>query len=102
MFNNKRYMTREVSETLGLELQLILWGLIDSLMASGQEVDYLQVFECKLVKDARGRKIQAITHRQEVPEYSRTHYYLVDRPINGKLFAIDSNGYSTLMFDREY
>ena len=42
MFNNQRYVTRGISNELPLMLQIILWGLIDTMEVA--EKDYLQVF----------------------------------------------------------
>ena len=42
MFNNQRYVTRGISNELPLMLQIILWGLIDTMEVA--EKDYLQIF----------------------------------------------------------
>ena len=60
MFNNKRYLSRGVSDTIPIELQLFMWGCIDQLP---EESDYLQVFDLEKVGC-----VQSITHRAEQPE----------------------------------
>ena len=43
---NNRYVTRGINNQISLQLQLIMWGLIDDLNVKGDiEVDYLQVFK---------------------------------------------------------
>ena len=39
MFTIKRYATRGIANEIGLELQLILWAMIDSREKKGIEVD---------------------------------------------------------------
>ena len=45
MFENKKYITKGVSENVSLLLQLFMWQCIDDLNI---EKDYLQVFKCSL------------------------------------------------------
>lgn len=42
MFNNKRYLSRGVDDTIPIELQLFMWGCIDQLP---EPRDYLQIFD---------------------------------------------------------
>ena len=42
MFDNKRYITKGVSEKVSLLLQLFMWQCIDSIDV---QKDYLQVFK---------------------------------------------------------
>ena len=65
MFSDKykRYMTRAVSEAIDIEIQKLLWDLIDKQKAHALELDYLQVFELSN-KDGK----QYVIHRQEIPE----------------------------------
>ena len=42
MFDRDRYLTREVSNEIPLEIQILLWSMIDGLNV---KKDYLQVFE---------------------------------------------------------
>lgn len=99
MFGGSRYVTRGVNADVGLDLQLILWGLIDDLKnRTGFQLDYLQVFDLEYVKG-----VQKITHKQECPPYRRVHHFRVENPIDAKLFVIDDgNGHTTMMFNYEY
>ena len=67
MFNNQRYVTRGITNTVPLVTQIILWDCIDSMKA--ERKDYLQVF--KLVANGAN---QQVTHSQEEPAYERNFY----------------------------
>lgn len=91
-----RYMTREIAQEISLEINILIWNLIDGLTI---EKDYLQIFELNPI----GKGIVEIIHKQEVPEYERC-IYINNDDIKDKLkiYAIDSVGYSTLMFSYQY
>ena len=61
MFNKERYLTRGISNEIPLEIQILLWSMIDKLNV---KTDYLQLFEIEPI-DANLLKIE---HRQEVPK----------------------------------
>lgn len=63
---NQRFLTQGIKEGVPLEVQLLLWHLIDG---SIWKKDYLQIFE--LYKENHIQKL-IIVHRQEQPEYRRT------------------------------
>lgn len=91
-----RYMTRKIVEEIPLEINILLWNLIDELQI---EKDYLQIFELNPI----GEGIVEIVHKQEIPEYESS-IYIHNEEIkeNKKIYAIDSMEYSTLMFSDEY
>ena len=45
MFNNSRYLTKGINEEVPLNLQILLWSMIDSTLI---KKDYLQVFNIKI------------------------------------------------------
>ncbi|MDB1949262.1 MULTISPECIES: DUF960 family protein [Clostridium] len=98
---NNRYVTRGINEEIDIRLQLIMWSMIDKLKDEGNvELDYLQVF--KLRKE--GNKV-IIKQSQEVPEHKETHIIeLEDVEIGNenKIYVIDSEEYSTMLFPSEY
>ena len=95
LFNNPRYCTKGISETVPLLTQIILWDLIDSMEV--EEKDYLQVF--KLTTDS---KTQHVTHTQEQPPYERTLEFRTDNPITAKIFVIDDETHTTMLLAEEY
>lgn len=96
MFQNQRYMTKGISERLPLSLQIILWSMIDDLKKAKQ-LDYLQVFTLS-AKDNE----QCIVHSQEEPPYQNTVTLACQSPINCKIFCIDDETHSTMLFADEY
>ena len=95
MFNNQRYVTRGISNELPLMLQIILWGLIDSMEVV--EKDYLQIFRLS----AENGK-QKIIHEQEQPEYSKEYLFPSEEPITAKIFVIDDETHTTMLLAEEY
>ena len=95
MFNNQRYVTRGISNELPLMLQIILWGLIDSMEVV--EKDYLQIFRLS----AENGK-QKIIHEQEQPEYSKEYLFPSEESITAKIFVIDDETHTTMLLAEEY
>lgn len=95
MFDNERYVTRGVMDSLEIPIQIFLWEIIDKLEG---EKDYLQVFELKQIGEDRIK----IIHSQEVPGYRREYTIKGTIGTRLKLFAIDSGEYSTLLESSEY
>ena len=95
MFNNSRYLTKGVQAEIPFELQIFMWGCIDSLP---HERDYLQVFELENVDD-----IQRIHHFSEQPEYSKEYLLpTITNPITAKIYIIDDGEHSTMLLVEEY
>ncbi len=72
MFNNGRYLTCGVDNTVPIELQLFLWECVDRMPAPK---DYLQVFEL-----SPSGSMQSITHSSEEPEYRQVYMIPSDTP----------------------
>lgn len=99
---DKRYLTRGVNSDIPLELQILLWNMIDSLISSTKvKLDYLQVFDF----DYHDNHF-VITHTQEVPQYKRVHKIGMNTKytplINRKVFVIDDIDHCTMLFSNEY
>ena len=62
-----RYVSRQVNETVPMQLQILLWSMIDSLKEK-KKLDYLQIFRLKV----KGDKV-LIEHEQEVPPYKEQY-----------------------------
>ena len=103
MFGSNRYITRGINQELPMELTIYLWSRVDALkLESDGDMDYLQVFELKEIKDPEVKANQLVIHRTEEPEYLRTHAITVEKPITEKVYVIDSEEYCTMLFAREY
>lgn len=91
-----RYMTKEIAKNLPIEISILLWDLIDNLTIAK---DYLQIFEINPI----GLGLVEIVHKQEVPKYEASIYIQNDLIKDKlKIYTIDSNEYSTMMFSNEY
>ena len=95
MFNNPRYCTKGISETVPLLTQIVLWDLIDSMEVA--EKDYLQVFKLTATD-----KTQHVTHTQEQPPYERQLEFHTDNPITAKIFVVDDETHTTMLLAEEY
>lgn len=103
MFGSNRYITRGINQGISMDLTIFLWSRVDALkLESDGDMDYLQVFELKEIKDPEVKANQLVIHRAEEPEYLRTHAITVEKPITEKVYVIDSGDYSTMLFAREY
>ena len=94
MFNNKRYLTCGVDNSIPLEVQLFLWECVDGLP---EPRDHLQIFDLEQVGC-----MQSITHRSEEPEYRKVYLLPADDPITEKLYIIDDGDHSTMLLASEY
>lgn len=96
MFDNDRYITREVSEIVPLALQLLMWQMIDGLKV---KKDYLQVFEIRPYKEG----LLEVIHRQEIPEFTSTMIINnIGIESKMKIFEIDSLECSMMLMNYEY
>ena len=95
MFQNDKYLTRGVSQTIPNWLIILLWHLIGIMQTESK--DYLQVFQ--LQKTGQG---QHITHTQEQPPYSKELFVPCVDAVDAKLFVIDDGTHSTMLLVEEY
>ena len=94
MFQNQRYLTRGVGDTIPLQLQMFIWTCIDRLPNT---CDYLQVFRLKPFGG-----MQQIEHTAEEPAYRKIYLFPIDNPITAKIYVIDSEIYCTMLLAEEY
>lgn len=102
MFTGKKYISRGIDTTLNLDMQVLLWGLIDDLNKRNDlPIDYLQIFELssQRIDDIL---IQKITHRKEIPFCQREYYIITEEAIDEKVYVIDSEEYVTMILASEY
>jgi hypothetical protein len=102
MFTSRRYATRGVMSEIGIDIQFILWALIDKQKSKRLELDYLQIFELS-IESKNEFHIQKIIHRQERPETKNIYYFPdISTPLNIKVWAIDSEEYCMMLLPDEY
>ena len=95
IFENQKFITCGVENTIPKLLQIIMWELINNLPVDSR--DYLQVFY--LSPDING---QRIIHSQENRDYKREYVFNLDTKVVGKVFVIDDGTYSTMLMNYEY
>lgn len=99
MFNGKKYVSRQANEIVPIEIQILMWSMIDELK-SQKELDYLQIFRLKKKEE---RVI--VEHEQEVPPYKEQcelHESHISIKHDIKIYVIDSIDYSTMILAEEY
>lgn len=96
-----RYVTRGINADIPIEIQVLLWGAVDVVVASTTESDYLQVFTLVVTKG-----VLRINHSQESPQYSnsfqiklKNKYTTLD---SVRIFVIDDVTHSTMLLANEY
>jgi len=99
--SGSRYLTRGIRNKVPLQIQFILWALINELVNSSTNCDYLQIFTFKIENDEL-----IITHKQEEPEYEvEYHVKLIDDYkilASIKIYIIDDETHSTMLLAEEY
>lgn len=98
---DKKYTTRGVANDISLDIQLILWSMIDTWKAQRKELDYLQVFELSIAT-VNSKPVQKVIHRQEVPPLREETMFKVNQPINGRIWVVDSSEEAVMMLPEEY
>lgn len=101
MFNNPRYMTIGIKNTIPMDLQIFLWSCIDNLREQEITLDYLQVFELKKVI-CDDMEYQLVEHRQEVPKYNKEYRIFPSENVDAKVFVLDDGDHSTMLLAEEY
>ena len=97
------YATRGVAESVPLDLQLLLWRLVEAVEEENPVTDYLHIFECSQVRHLGKWCQQKVLHRQEQPPLC---YELVvdgvSAPFFGVIWVIKDGEYATMLFPEEY
>ena len=94
MFDNQRYLTRGIIDTIPLELQLFMWECVDRMP---EPKDYFQIFELENIGN-----MQHIVHKFEQSEYKMNYFIPTSKAVTAKVYIIDSEEYSTMLLAEEY
>ncbi len=100
MFDKEKYITKNIQNQLPQETILFLWTLIEEAR-SQIELDYLQIFHLSRVT-LDGVPVQKVTHSQENPKYKNEVYIFCNDIITNKVYCIDDETHSTMLFANEY
>lgn len=104
MFYGQRFKTKGINQTIPINIQSILWHILDDYITSAKEIDYLQIFKFKV--NNKDQTFQII-HQQEQPKYQMTYEFKL--PLdelshlnNQKIYIIDNGTYNTMLLTDEY
>jgi hypothetical protein len=100
-FTGNRCITDGIRNEIPVELQAMMWSMIDEARRQGLNLDYLQIFELKAIYD-NGTQAQEITHSQEQPRRKKKITVESETPIAAKIFVIDDDTYVTMLLSHEY
>ncbi len=96
-----RYLTRGINSEVPLSMQMLLWDIIDRVVASDIDTDYLSVFKFK-----EDNNNVIVIYSQEEPSYIQEHPFKMQenyRVLIGKtIFVIDDVTHSTMLLASEY
>lgn len=100
---SKKYSTRRIADDVDLDIQLVIWNMIEEWDKKGKKLDYLQIFDL-YIETAMGMVFQKIVHRQEVPRLKEETYFKCWRPLQLKTIWVIDNGDGTavMMFPEDY
>lgn len=104
LFSSERTTTPLIQEKVSIEIQMILWGLIEERKKFYSDLEFLQQFELSVVLNNEGNYIQRINHKQENPFYEKCFYFQLTTSefFSGTVWIIDNECYSTMLFPKEY
>ncbi|MFJ7725876.1 DUF960 family protein [Neobacillus sp. NPDC097160] len=95
-----RYMTRAISEKISIEMQTLLWELLDSIAVQRKDkMDYLQVFEFVNIN----KKIKIINSQEQPP--IKEEIIIEQGIMNLKdttIWIIDEPDKQTMLFPSDY
>lgn len=87
MFDNERYVTRGIANTVPLSLQIMMWNMINELCQTKKKIDYLQVFKV-CVSDNHIH----IEHSSTNPKYDKIYEF-------GTVVAVHTNKWTIWVMD---
>jgi len=96
-------MTNGVLNAIPVEIQMIIWAMIEDLKTRIDTIDYLQIFELKPHCKDNSQPQQHIQHSQEKPPYkTEITIDFGNAPVKEKIYVIDDHTHSTMLLASEY
>lgn len=101
-FSGEILVATDLLDDLQEEVISYILSLVDDLLSNRDiEVDYLQVFDLKPIKNSGKGKL-SITHIQEVPPYEKIHLLETNINVSGRVFVIDDIDYVNVRWASTY
>ena len=102
MFENPRYVSRAIADAVAVDIQQLVWALLDERVKSKEELDYLQVFDLAM-ESMMGECIQKVLHQQEQPFYENlTVHRTFSMPLTMTIWVIDDGDRTTMLVPSDY
>ncbi|AIM14939.1 hypothetical protein HW35_00340 [Bacillus sp. X1(2014)] len=94
-----RYATKQIASNVSVEIQGILWRIIERRRNNQEPLDYLQVFHLQ-----RNGDMQMITNKQEQPSMEMVVRLELkeSQPIGTTIWTIDDGSHCIMLFSNEY
>ncbi|ESU34153.1 hypothetical protein G3A_02475 [Bacillus sp. 17376] len=94
-----RYVTRQIASNVSVEIQVLLWRIMDVRRNNQEPLDYLQVFHLQRIGD-----MQMITNKQEQPPMEMVVRLKLKKsqPIDTTIWIIDDGSHCTMLFPNDY
>ncbi len=94
-----RYATRQIASNVSVEIQVLLWTIIDNQRNNQEPLDYLQMFHLQRISD-----MQMITNKQEQPPMEMVVRLDLkeSQPIDTTIWIIDDGSHCIMLFPNEY
>ena len=102
MFENPRYVTRSIADAVAVDIQQLVWALLDERRKSKEEMDYLQVFDLAM-ETMMGECLQKVLHSQEQPSYENlTFHRTFSMPLTMTIWVLDDGDRTTMLLPSDY
>ncbi|MDR7235698.1 DUF960 family protein [Neobacillus drentensis] len=94
-----RYVTQQIATNVSIEIQVLLWRIMDSRRNNQEPLDYLQVFHLQ-----RNGDRQRISNKQEQPPMEMVAQFepKESQPIDTTIWIVDDGSHCTMMFPNDY
>lgn len=94
-----RYATQQIALNVSVEVQVLLWRIMDSRRNNQEPLDYLQVFHLK-----KSSNMQRIVNKQEEPPMEMIVQLELkeSQPIDTTIWIMDDGSHCIMLFPNEY
>jgi hypothetical protein len=94
-----RYATQQIASNVSVEIQVLLWRIMDSRRNNQEPLDYFQVFHLQ-----RSGDMQRITNKQEQPPMEMVIQLKLkgSQPIDTTIWIMDDGSHCTMLFSNDY
>lgn len=94
-----RYATQQIALNVSVEIQILLWRIMDNRRYTQEPLDYLQVFHLQ-----RNGDMQRVVNKQEEPAMEMIVQLELkeSQPIDTTIWIMDNGSRCIMLFPNEY